>query len=395
MPGCSFLKSKEVGMSGEDQEETLQESESEDYDDGEDEEEDEDEDEESEDYDDGEEDDEDYDEEEEEDADEDEDMEEAGEEDYDDEEDEEEDSKGGFFQNLFGGADDDEEDEDSEEDYDESEATADLEASTTYETKQSSFIPVKKIKTQTYYKQGLLVNAVYIARPGDNMRSISEKIYSRDQKEQLYTINPHFKNRTLKPGDKIYYSSPNRKTDSQNLLFYYEDEGFAASYYTAKQGQNIRDISTSLLGNPNSWKEIWATNPNLKSKGLLEETIEVKYWPNNLKKSQPEQEVQPLEELAPVEEVPSPEASLPEEEAPFEEPPQEVKPMPTQQDKPKTKLQPQGFMEQAQSLLKRNPNYMYGLAGFVLLLLLLIKKIVSRIRNKQEEFDYTNTSIDI
>ena len=140
-------------------------------------------------------------------------------------------------------------------------------------------VPVKKVKTQAYRKGAYLVNGVYIARSGDTLESVSQKIYNGDQLEALYTINPHFRSKTLKVGDKVYYNSPRRPQDSSGILIYYEDFGVPSPTYEIASGQNIRSVSAQLLGHKDSWKEIWATNPNIISKGIVSETFVLRYWP--------------------------------------------------------------------------------------------------------------------
>lgn len=142
-------------------------------------------------------------------------------------------------------------------------------------------IPYKKIKGEPYQSAGFLVNAVYIARPGESIESISDKIFGSDQVSHLYAINPHLQSRTVKVGDKIYYSSPNRPQDSNQLLFYFEDKGIPATFHQVPAGGNIRTVAKQLLGHSNSWKEIWATNTDLQSKGVLDSDLTIRYWPAN------------------------------------------------------------------------------------------------------------------
>ena len=140
------------------------------------------------------------------------------------------------------------------------------------------WISYKKIKSQPYNSAGFLINAVYIAREEDSMQSVSQKIFSSDQTNQLYAINPHLKVRAIKTGDKIYYPSPHRPQDSSQLLFYFEDKGIPPQYHQVQAGENIRAVASSLLGHKDSWKEIWATNLELESKGQLAQTRTIKYW---------------------------------------------------------------------------------------------------------------------
>jgi LysM repeat protein len=137
-------------------------------------------------------------------------------------------------------------------------------------------IPVKKIADAPYKKNGVLLNTVYLARAGDDLGSISQKIGV--SKDQILQGNPNL-SRSVKVGDKVYYNSPKRPDDSQKMLTYYEDSGVPAQSFVAKSGDNIRAISKNLLGDSNSWKEVWATNLAVDSKGELAEGTELRYWP--------------------------------------------------------------------------------------------------------------------
>ena len=138
-------------------------------------------------------------------------------------------------------------------------------------------IPVKKIKSYPYNRAGMLVNAVYIARSDDDLDSISQRIYGADRVADLLSINPNLQ-RGVDVGDKVYYNSPSRPTDSQNLLFYYEDVGVGPQQYTVGRGENIRNIAEQLFGERESWKELWATNLEVESKWALDEGVVLRYW---------------------------------------------------------------------------------------------------------------------
>ncbi len=145
-----------------------------------------------------------------------------------------------------------------------------------------TFIPVKKIKSEPYDKASRLVNAVYIVRDGDSLSSISSKIYrTPDRESELLEINPNLANK-ISVGDKVYYNSPNRPDDRGRLLSYYEDSNLPPSVYSAKRGENIRDIAENILGNRNSWKELWAKNIDLEEseKWTLTQDREIAYWPS-------------------------------------------------------------------------------------------------------------------
>ncbi len=159
-----------------------------------------------------------------------------------------------------------------------SETPTDTAAETSSYEETPKFIPVKKIADAPFNKNGLLLNTVYIARPGDDLSGISQKIFGNDQTAVLTQANPNLSN-GVKVGDKVYYNSPKRPQDAERMMTYYEDNGLAPTSYVAKSGDNIRVISKNLLGDQGSWKEVWATNMAVDSKDELAEGTELRYWP--------------------------------------------------------------------------------------------------------------------
>ncbi len=140
---------------------------------------------------------------------------------------------------------------------------------------------LKKINAQPYRQGKQIVNAVYIARNGDTVEGISQKVFgSQDHVKDLCKINSYNCSRGIKVGDKFYYNSPQRPTDDTVVKTFYEDAGVAPQVYTAKSGDNIRKVGKQLLGHERSWMELWATN-EVESKGDLDEGTQLKYWPTS------------------------------------------------------------------------------------------------------------------
>lgn len=145
-----------------------------------------------------------------------------------------------------------------------------------------TWVPVKKIKTEAFSVGGTNLNRVYIARGGDTAASISTKIYGDNSKQSdLKRWNSWLANREPKTGDKIYYRSPSNPQD-QMMLTFYEDVGAQPSIYTSQAGDNIRQVSKNLLGENDSWKEVWATNMDVESKGDIPGGLSLRYWPGNV-----------------------------------------------------------------------------------------------------------------
>ena len=79
---------------------------------------------------------------------------------------------------------------------------------------------------------------------------------------------------------KFTITPTQRPNDSDQLLLYYEDINVAPQVYISKEGDNIRKVSMELLGDEGSWKEVWATNLHVDSKGQIPGGLELKYWPH-------------------------------------------------------------------------------------------------------------------
>ncbi len=145
------------------------------------------------------------------------------------------------------------------------------------EPKPAKFSAYQKIKEQPFTVAGTLLNRVYVARAGDTLAQVSDKIYGADRSKELKKWNPGKKS-NLSAGDKIYYAS-SAKPDDQQMLTYYDEKGIAPQIYTTKEGDNLRKFAKELLGSADSWKEIYATNRDLESKGAVPAGLAIRYWP--------------------------------------------------------------------------------------------------------------------
>ncbi len=159
-------------------------------------------------------------------------------------------------------------------------ASAQDTAAVTSTAKSSGSNELKKIAlTAPYQGAGGWVNTVYVARPGEKLKDISQTIYGSDKSKELKKIseNSFLKYRGPKAGEKIYYVSPNRPDDSAKTLFYYEDMGMVPETYVAKNGDNLKKVSKEILGYDKAWVEMWTSNP-VESKGKLSEGDTLRYW---------------------------------------------------------------------------------------------------------------------
>ena len=137
---------------------------------------------------------------------------------------------------------------------------------------------LKKVSDVTPYAYGDgFVNTLYMARPKESLKDISQAIYGMDKTKDLKKINTYLKARAPRAGDKIAYVSPNRPTDSAKTITYFEDTGMIPETYVAQKGDNLRKVAKKLLGYDNAWKEVWATN-GITTKSKLAEGETFKYW---------------------------------------------------------------------------------------------------------------------
>ncbi len=140
---------------------------------------------------------------------------------------------------------------------------------------------LKKVAGTTPYQAstGGFVNTVYVARPGEKLKQISQTIFGADKSKDLKKIaeNSYLKSRPVKAGDKIYYVSPLRPDDSSKMLMYYEDVGMVPETYVAKKGDRLKKVAKEVLGYDKAWVEMWTSNP-VDSKDKLAEGETLKYW---------------------------------------------------------------------------------------------------------------------
>ena len=276
--------------------------------------------------------------------------------------------------------------------------------------KKKTWVPLKKIPTKPWKQDRKWVNAVYIAREGDDLNQISVKIYSQTNLvEELKNFNPFLKRRSPKVGDKIYYNSPNRPNDRVKFSHYYEDNNQTAMTYDIQAGENIRKIAMNLLGHEDSWKEIWATNPQVESKGNINETVTIYYWPGSsavVEDTAPAPEPSSKEVLADDKpeiastDIEDQDISFSEEEPPTldggvdtadvseEEPPQLMP------DEASSKAQFE--VDEEGSLVSKNMNKIkvIAIAGILLILAVFFIRMIRNRKNKAD-FDFSQTHIDI
>lgn len=222
--------------------------------------------------------------------------------------------------------------------------------------KPKPMVPLQKVASQPWKVGRAWVNGVYFARPGDTLASVSQTLYGADETAMLQRINPTYKSREPRPGDKIYYSSPKRPEDNQNLLTYYEDIGQQPEMYFAKDGDNIRSVARELLGYDGAWKEVWASN-SVESKGEIEEGTQLRFW-RTAASSQPmaNAEAPPAQDMMaqPPPEMPPAEMAPPPQDMAAQPPPE----MPSTTDTAMNELPPPPPMPEAPAIPEPPPQAM-------------------------------------
>ncbi len=134
------------------------------------------------------------------------------------------------------------------------------------------------IKSKPFKKGGQLLNTVYLAREGDTIDSVSDKLFGENKVKQMKKANPALK-ANLNAGDKVYFNSPNRADDAEKMMTVYEDQGLPATTYTSKDGDTLKSLAMEWYGSEGSFKEIYAINKNLSSTTELPAGTDLQYWP--------------------------------------------------------------------------------------------------------------------
>jgi phage tail protein X len=134
------------------------------------------------------------------------------------------------------------------------------------------------IKDAPFSKGKQNLNTVYIARDGDTIESVSQKLFGEDKSKMLLSANPTLK-KGVKTGDKVYFNSPNRADDKEHMMTVYEDQGLPPTTYTTKDGDTLKSLAQEWYGSEASYKEIYAINKSLTSTKELPAGTELQYWP--------------------------------------------------------------------------------------------------------------------
>lgn len=138
-----------------------------------------------------------------------------------------------------------------------------------------------EILTAPFEAEGFWVNAFYFVREeGETWNSVSEKLYGRaDRKPLLQKWNP---GKRVRIGQVIYYNSPARPDDSENMKVFAEDFGYQLDQVTIQKGDTLSKIGLARYGNVRTWKEISALNPDLANPDRVEVGQVIKLQPKDI-----------------------------------------------------------------------------------------------------------------
>jgi hypothetical protein len=148
------------------------------------------------------------------------------------------------------------------------------------ETRHSkvSFRPRPVVATHPFKKNEFVMNAfLFVRKSNQSWTELSQKIYGRkDRANLLRQWNPAS---NLQIGSTLYYNSPLRPDDQNNILPISKDFGIDLETYTVKKGESLSLIAKRLYGHFKSWREIAAVNPEIINPDIIEVGQTIKIQP--------------------------------------------------------------------------------------------------------------------
>jgi len=160
----------------------------------------------------------------------------------------------------------------------ESVASAAPAAGTMAKAQPSRKLPADPELKSPFERGGFLLNTAYFVRPKDNLKGIAQKIYGDSARvADLKKMNPGVSNNP-KPGEVIYYNSPNRPQDNSQMLTAYEDMGLPPQTYMVEADTHRKSLGKKLLGYDAAWKELVMTNPQLRDQMQVSAGTQLRYW---------------------------------------------------------------------------------------------------------------------
>ena len=125
------------------------------------------------------------------------------------------------------------------------------------------------VETTPFEKEGFLLNGIYFVRGSEeSWSSLSQKLYGRPDRDQL--IKQWNKGQPLNIGSAIYYNSPSRPEDRSAMKPFAMDFGSSLEKHVVQRGESLSQIAAQMYGDPMSWKEISALNPDIQNPDRIE-----------------------------------------------------------------------------------------------------------------------------
>jgi nucleoid-associated protein YgaU len=134
------------------------------------------------------------------------------------------------------------------------------------------------VRSRPFESGGSLLNGFYFTRAEDqSWVDLAQKLYGDPAKaEDLRLWNG---GSSLRVGTLIYYSSPFRPQDAEQMKSFSQDYGLGTEGYAIQRGDTLSRIAAFRYGGAQSWKEIAAENPELRSPDRIDPGMRIQLPP--------------------------------------------------------------------------------------------------------------------
>lgn len=129
-------------------------------------------------------------------------------------------------------------------------------------SKWSGSTPMPKVAANPFESSGVWMNAYQFVRSNDDSwETLATRAYGSSQQwETLKNWNPGVR---LKPGNIVYYNSPQRPTDQERIRHIADDLGLPLDNVTVNAGDTLSKMAENFYQEPRLWREIAALNPSI------------------------------------------------------------------------------------------------------------------------------------
>jgi nucleoid-associated protein YgaU len=177
--------------------------------------------------------------------------------------------------------------------------------STSASAKWSGSTPMPKVASAPFDSGGVWMNAYQFVRSKDDQwQTLSTRAYgSPGQAETLKAWNPGVK---LKPGNIVYYNSPQRPTDQERMRHIADDLGLPLENVSVNAGDTLSKMAEKFYQEPQLWKEIAALNPSISRPDWVIPGTALRVMPSTGDSSQVTGALGSLGKVDPLESTPTP-----------------------------------------------------------------------------------------